>query len=723
MTAPGNRGQVTLEQVWWTVCRLRRVTVTQPAPLAEVAADAPGVAADSRSAGGVRADIQALRAIAVGAVMLFHLWPNRLTGGYVGVDVFFAISGFLITSHLLAEMDKTGRLRPGRFWARRAKRLVPASTFVLLVTALGVVTWVPKNLWNQFFGEIIASTIQAQNWLLAHNSVDYLAANNNPSPTLHFWTLSVEEQFYIALPLVLLVASVLARALRVGHRRVVLAGLMLTVTCSLGYSIWFTAVTPGVAYFSTLTRAWEFGAGALLAFAGARRRLHPALPWLGVAAIVAACFIYNAKTPFPGVAAALPVVGAVVVIWSGGGSRFDRFGALPPVALLGRVSYAAYLWHWPLIVLLPYATHRSLSTVDKVGIIAATVLVAWLSTTFLEDPIRFRPRLLGQRRPIVVAAWCAAAMAMVIGFSGATAYGQVVRDKQLARYAHKVVAEMPRCLGAQAMDPALAPCDNPDLDGVLVPDPAQAKSDDDNLAECWGMQSAGVPKVCQLGPRTGYSKRVFAVGDSHNNTLIGVYRRIAEHNNWRIDVAGEGGCYLSTARQLQPSDGGDAVCSAWRTGVTTMAHQRGYDAIIVTHSDGDRPVIPRSGETVEKATVRGLVEAWRKLPDVPIVAIRDNPRMPASAMSCLAEHPDTAAHVCAVPRGQGMANFDGQAEAAREVSRAHLVDVTSLYCTAKTCSPVIGHVLVYRDPGHITATYAATLSPHIERQVIVAIMG
>jgi peptidoglycan/LPS O-acetylase OafA/YrhL len=298
---------------------------------------------------------------------------------------------------------------------------VPASTLVLFLTALGVVTWVPRNLWRQFLGEIIASTVQVQNWLLAHDSVDYLAANNSPSPTQHFWTLSAEEQFYIALPLFLLAATILARVLHRGHRRVILAGLLLTVACSLGYSVWLTATTPGVAYFSTLTRAWEFAAGALLAFAGASRHLHRTFTWLGVADIGAACILYDANTPFPGIAAALPVVGAVLVIWSGRGSTFDRFGALPQVALLGRVSYAAYLWHWPLIVLLPYVTHRPLGTVDKVAIIAATVLLAWLSTTLVEDPIRFRPQLLGQRRPLVVAVWSAAAMAIVIGFSSVAA--------------------------------------------------------------------------------------------------------------------------------------------------------------------------------------------------------------------------------------------------------------------------------------------------------------
>ena len=431
----------------------------------------------------VRADIQALRAIAVGAVMVFHLWPNRLTGGYVGVDVFFVISGFLITSHLLGEIDATGRLRPTRFWARRAKRLVPASMTVLLLTAVAVVTWVPKALWHQFLTEIMASTVQAQNWLLAHDSVDYLAANNSPSPVQHFWTLSAEEQFYIALPLLLLAAILLARVLRLGHRRVILTGLLLTVAGSLGYSIWLTATTPGVAYFSTFTRAWEFGVGALLAYAGSSRRPHLVMPWLGAVAIVAACFWFDSKTSFPGVAAALPVLGTAVVIW-GVSSSFSRLGTVPPVALLGRVSYAAYLWHWPLIVLLPYVTHRSLGTVDKVSIIAATVLFAWLSTTFIEDPIRFQPRLLGQRRPLTVAVWSAAAMAVVIGFSATQANGLVVQEKQLAKVARKVVAEKPSCLGAQAMDPAFAPCDNPALAGALVPDPAQAKES----AASWGIR-------------------------------------------------------------------------------------------------------------------------------------------------------------------------------------------------------------------------------------------
>ena len=229
-----------------------------------------------------------------------------------------------------------------------------------------------------------------------------------------------------------------------------------------------------------------------------------------------------------------------------------------------------------------------------------------------------------------------------------------------------------------------------------------------------------MPRVCQLGPRAGYAKRIFAAGDSHNNVLIGVYRSIAENNNWRIDVASHNGCYLTSARNVPSSDGSERECESWRAGATTLAAQGEYDAIIVTHA---QPIIPGRGETAEQATVNGLVKAWRSLPDVPIVAIRDNPWTKGDVLSCVAQHRNTAAEVCAVPRSLGLAVFDGQAEAALKVPRARLVDVTSFYCTATVCPPVIGHVLVYKDRTHITAAFAETLAPYVERQVVAAITG
>ncbi|MGO2097226.1 MAG: acyltransferase family protein, partial [Candidatus Microbacterium stercoravium] len=226
---------------------------------------------DARAATrGFRPDIQALRALAVMSVMLYHLWPNRLTGGFVGVDVFFVISGYLITSHLIRERAKTGRIALGRFWARRAARLLPASLLVLVLVGLATLAFVPNALWPQFFGDVTASALYVQNWHLLFDSVDYLAADNLASPVQHFWTLSAEEQFYVLLPLLMVLSMWVFRKLP--WRMVMLVAIAAATVASFVFSIVQVELAPSAAYFSTFTRAWEFGAGALLAFVPAVTR-------------------------------------------------------------------------------------------------------------------------------------------------------------------------------------------------------------------------------------------------------------------------------------------------------------------------------------------------------------------------------------------------------------------------------------------------------------------
>ena len=672
----------------------------------------------------LRPDIQAMRALAVGAVLLYHLWPNRITGGYVGVDVFFAISGFLITSHLLREISQTGTVRVGRFWARRAKRLLPASLTVLLSVAVAVVVVVPEAWWEQFLSEIIASTLYVENWLLAKNSVDYLALENASSPVQHFWTLSVEEQFYIALPLILLMVLAISGKRRGVATRWLVTVLAVAVVASLAYSMWLTVTTPTVSYFSTLTRAWEFGAGALLAFVTVRAgaRVNQIVTLAGIGMIVAACLAFTSSTAFPGYAAALPVVGTLLVLWAGRDSVVAKVGAWWPVATLGYISYAVYLWHWPLVVLLPYVTGHPLTTLEKVGIFVATLLLAWASTRFLEEPVRFSPKLLGgTRRPITVAAWCAAGMAAVVAFSLVNITALNAREDARAVFMTTVKEAPPTCFGAAAMDPARADeCTDGDLGDVMVPTLAMAKADDDNREECWGMESPTRAMICTVAAPEGYDKRIVAIGDSHNNTLIGAYQRIGESQGWRVDVAGTAGCYLTTAEQAANSDSHRSFCLKWRAAVWEAMRADPPDAIIVTHSTGDNIVVPAPGETVESATVDGLVEAWSELPDVPIIAIRDNPGMTKETAGCVARFGLDADVECDRPREQALV-FDGQKEAAARVPNARVVDLSDFYCTDESCSPVIGNVLVYRDSRHVTSTWVRTLTPYLERDIVTSL--
>ena len=345
-------------------------------------------------------------------VVLFHLWPTRLPGGYIGVDVFFVISGFLITSHIVREVDRTGTVSLTGFWARRMRRLLPAAYVVLLGSAAGVLVWVPRLLWQQFFGEILAAGLYVENWTLALNSVDYLAAENSPSPAQHYWTLSAEEQFYLLWPLLVLLGLWLAKrgldrlddrgSRSTRARSIVFAVLATTTAASLAYSLWVSATNPAWAYFVTPARAWEFGAGALLAFAPpAGRRLAPraraGLGWVALAGLLACSLIFDASTPMPGTAALWVVAAAMAVIWvesPGVAWASSRLLGLRPARFLGDISYAVYLCHVPVqmtALLILDARHLTVPTEQPwvLGVYALVLLAVATAVHYgLEIPAR-----------------------------------------------------------------------------------------------------------------------------------------------------------------------------------------------------------------------------------------------------------------------------------------------------------------------------------------------
>ena len=678
--------------------------------------------------GEVRADIQALRALAVVVVMLFHLWPDLLPGGYIGVDVFFVISGYLITSHLLREAVGTGRIRVAVFWSKRARRLLPAALLTLAFTVIGILLWVPRSLWRGFLQEAIASTVYGENWLLSYKSVNYLASALPPSPVQHFWTLSVEEQFYVVLPLLLVATLVASRSrgwFSRWSRRWSTSGALLVVVAactlaSFAYSLWLTARTGSLAYFPTSTRAWEFGVGALLSFVvlKAPRIARLTLPVLGAAAVVVASFVFGAFTPFPGTAALVPVIAAALAIWAGQGSLGTRVGDVPPIAFLGRASYSIYLWHWPLIILIPYATGHDLTDFEKVGIIALTLVVSWASMRFVEDPIRFSPRLLGLSQPKKVLIAMGSAMLLVVGLGAAPLLWNEADVRAQRALTSAIVASDPACFGAAAVDPVTAPCSNPDLDGILVPYPVDRESDDDNRPGCWTEMGESNLNVCSVGPTTGYVRHLIAVGDSHNNTLLGTYERMAKDNNWRVDVAGRGGCYWTAADTLRPGWDQDP-CANWQAALTELLLTGQFDAVLTTHSNTNNAVKPPEGVSKEQATIDGLVAAWAPVAKrgTPIIAISDNPLSTRASGYCVERLGAKADGDCDVAREIALAPFDGSVEAAAETPGASVVDLSDLYCTPTTCPAIIGNVVVYRDTTHVTATWARTLAPIIGRTV------
>lgn len=385
----------------------------------------------------VRPEIQALRAVAVGAVVLHHGWPAVAPAGYMGVDVFFVVSGYLITALLLREVARTGRISLGDFYLRRARRILPAAVAVLLAVSAATLAVVPQQDWADWFRQIVASALYYENWQLAADSQVPARADLASTPVQHFWSLSVEEQFYLVWPLLLILGVLVAR--RRGRSVVtpLLVVLGVVTAASFAHSMVLTAADHNLAYFSTIARTWEFGAGGLLAVLAAspmagRERLRSAVSWAGLALIVVPIVTFRDPQGFPGPWALLPVVGTLAVIWAGmPATRWStaRLAGLAPVQWMGDVSYSLYLWHWPIFMFTPFLIGMPSPAWVMALLVVLSLLVAGLSKRLIEDPFRTRTNPVAAR-PAVLLGAIGVVVAAVVG-AGLVAPG-VAAERQMA---------------------------------------------------------------------------------------------------------------------------------------------------------------------------------------------------------------------------------------------------------------------------------------------------
>ncbi|SDC05737.1 Peptidoglycan/LPS O-acetylase OafA/YrhL, contains acyltransferase and SGNH-hydrolase domains [Geodermatophilus telluris] len=675
-------------------------------------------------------EVQALRALAVLLVVVYHLWPNRLTGGYVGVDVFFVISGFLITSHLRREVERTGTLSLRAFYARRARRLLPAALLVLLVTALASGLLLPVSRWAATAGDVLASTFYVQNWALAGRAVDYSASQDAASVVQHYWSLSVEEQFYAGWPLLVLALVWLAGRTRSG-RPLLLPGIAVVTAASLAWSVYWTATEPAAAYFQTPTRVWELGVGAVLALglSGARAQAllasGPMVPvvlrWAGFAAIAVAAVTLSSASPFPGYLALLPVLGTAAVIAAGDTGPRDpssRLVSLAPTQFVGDVSYAVYLWHWPLIVLAPFALARPLTTVDKLAVLAASLLLAWGTRQLVEQPAQQWRRL---RRPLVVGVCTVVAMALVSGVA-AWQYHRVDVAQAAARDELAAAQEDP-CFGAGSLAPGATGC------GDVFGPPASLVLPEDDAP--WFRDPAcrptrGGPSDTDLGVKTcrfgtdAPTRRVALVGDSHAEHWRGAVHEIARQQGWELVEIFRGACPVTEARVLAfQGDGTDTEgCARWGGQVTDWLTSHDVDAVVTTSFT---TAFTFAGEDSLEAGAQGFAATWTAWLDagLEVDVLRDVPTTGLPHVpECLQAHPDDPRE-CSRPRDEAVVP-DAATLAAERIAAPglHLVDLTDYFCDETTCYTAIGGAVVYFDANHLTAQYSRSLAPFLFEELV-----
>jgi peptidoglycan/LPS O-acetylase OafA/YrhL len=692
-------------------------------------------AQQKKSERGFRPDIQGMRAIAVAMVVLYHLYPNVLPGGFAGVDVFFVISGFLITGHLLREYQKNGRISLLGFWGRRAKRLVPAAALVLTVTWIAARFILPSTQLDNTARQIRASALYFQNWQLAANAVDYLKADSAATPVQHFWSLSVEEQFYLGWPLLFVLAALVAltarRRARVGagpradvdrriarghHTLIVLASAV--VVASFGYSVYETHANPAAAYFVTTTRIWELGLGGLIALLparlGARLSRFGLLGCAGLALVIASAFVLSGSMAFPGWLALLPAGGAALLII--GGSAAGRYGpaaltSVRPMVFLGGISYSLYLWHWPLIVL--YTTWRGhpAGALSGAAIIVVSVLLSWGSKVWVEDKVR-GARLLsgtGLKSGWLSVSTALAAVVPVVLVSLFIAGEPVPFSGQLGPD-YPGAAALARHLTSIKPEPVL-----PAVTAITLPLYWR-----DGCLPAYPTYGAA-PKECVYGDTRNPALTVALVGDSFDGDWFTPLLAIADQEHWELITDLRGSCPWTATPLVGP---GAPSCLAWGKTVLHDLLATIKPDVVITSDDPDQPTAahPHVGKQAMADIGAGMVPYWTQLENhgIKVVAMRETPNMGIVVPDCLAENPGSPAN-CAMPAKKVIPPDPPTVIAARAMGgKVPVINMNNLICAKKKCAAVVGNVLVYQDSHHLTDTYSGTLAPYLYKRLIKA---
>ncbi|GAA4924075.1 peptidoglycan/LPS O-acetylase OafA/YrhL [Stackebrandtia albiflava] len=674
-----------------------------------------------------RPDIEGLRAVAVGAVVLGHAGVPLVGGGYVGVDVFFVISGFLITSLLLKERTAKGTISIAAFYARRATRLLPAATVVVAATLAGAWLWLPATRYPSIAFDALASAVYGVNFRLAAEGTDYLNAESPPSPLQHFWSLAVEEQFYLVWPLLLIVATLAWRRRRDFGRAPIVVVLALVIAGSLAVSVLYTADSGPWAYFGIHTRAWELAAGAVVAvfatgLSAMNGRAAAVLTWAGLGGIVATVFWFDESTVFPGYAAILPVAGTVAVIAGGCARPTGGAGLLldrGPLQFVGRTSYGFYLWHWPILLIAPVALGASPSVPLNLLLSLVALLISIGSLHLVENPVRRRMTL--KRAPswgigvgVSLTGVTALVAVVTLAFPPALSGSGVAPDTATLVAESDSKAETLTALIEESLTVSTVPANlTPALDEADADRPVIY--DDGCHAE---REVVTAQSGCVYGDEDG-DKTVVLMGDSHAAQWFPALNLIAEQQGWRLLPRTKSSCSAPAILPYNSILKRDYhECVQWRDDTIAEIADMEPDMVIMSSSDADNNQ-PQEESDPDTAWAAGWFETYAQVmsPDTRLVNILDTPWAKTDAPDCLAADIHRVQD-CSQPLADAIRQPERR-QMSIEVLEPFvdtIIDPSSWLCT-DTCPVIVGNLLVYRDGHHITTDYALMLAPLLSERL------
>jgi peptidoglycan/LPS O-acetylase OafA/YrhL len=694
---------------------------------------------------GFRPDIEGLRAVAVLAVVLFHAGVPGVGGGFVGVDVFFVISGFLITGMLWREVSSTGTVRLGRFYGARARRLLPASAAVGVITAIGSAILLPPLEVRGVIGDGIASALYVGNYRFAQQGIDYFAADRPPSAFQHYWSLGVEEQFYLVWPALIIAAAWLIRRAR---RRTgagapssttpSLLVLTLVAAASFAVSLVATHTAPPVAFFSLPTRAWQLAVGGLVALTATQWRRLPPLAaaitgWAGLAVILLACNELGATTPYPGTAALLPVLGTALVIGAGCATPVQGCGrvlAVAPMRAIGRVSYSWYLWHWPVLLLAPALLGHPLGLAGRLAAAAVSAGLAVLTLRLIENPIRFAAPLRRSATASLAVGGVATAVAVCVGIAALVLVPTPV-GRSLAAQTLTGTLGPPLVGGtidqynavlqrdvAQVQAAVAASADREDVPSNL--DPPLADANPKSQAErtpYWTKCMVEYRQVeqpeCAMGD-TASPTTVALIGDSNAWMWVTGFQQVTEQRHWRLQLLGKGACPVLDLPTIIYGRK-YTECDQWSSQTIARLQAEHPRLIVLSLSRryGARYNIPAGFTSYDPAWIDSMTRLVQQLrgTGAQVLVLGPIPDPQSVVPTCLSVHLHDAT-TCSPLRSVAVNEPGITAEAAAvKAGGGQYTDLTELFCTAERCPVIIGHTLAYFDRKHTTIEYARLLAP------------
>ena len=656
-----------------------------------------------------RTEIEGLRAVAAFLVATYHIWLGRVSGG---VDVFFVVSGFLITTSLLNRYERNGKIDFFGFITRLSKRLFPAALIVLFISGILSIFLLPQLQWEYTIKELLASALYFENWQLALNSVDYLAENNASTPFQHFWAMSIQGQFYIIWPALLFISTLLARyVLKRSVRFTFLFVLIIVFISSITYSIYLTNLNQPWAYFHTFTRVWEFSIGGLVALlisnVALKKGISVTMGWLGLIGLISCGIILQVSTVFPGYAALWPTLCAVFILLAGNrGGKFGVHRLLSSKLLVkfGGISYGFYLWHWPVLIFYHHLTGSDVvPLLDGIIIMGLSALLAYLTIYFIEKPIR-NLNFSRIKSAVLSASFVVPVLILSAGWG-------LYLDKIQESTNEDLTSILKSHPGATFMDPLQHDVAAFNQNIEFIPSLINVKDDIPISYNDGCHQTPYESEVveCEYGNVEDPSYTIALIGGSHSAHLLPAFMEFAEVEDMKLLNYTKSGCRFTTIHDYSQNKASLKSCEQWNEELMDILEKNKPDLVITTANATEKEEVPP-----------GYIEKWEALNEegIKVLAIRDNPRFSIDIPTCVEQYGEDS-QKCSIDRNKVLPPGIWEDDIVPE--NVYYTDLTDYYCEEDVCKPIVGNVLVYRDKHHITATFAKTLSPILREEVIHAI--